>query len=162
MRKEGGKSAINRQGLCPDVAAARLRFVPRLISPKSVSISISFPEVSCEMAFPRPVRACGWTPPPFALRLCPLVFPCPFGGAVEVRGKGKGDGNSSTDREFGLGTGTTVAESCCNCPVLNGVGGGDVPNLLRSFRVMCGRDCESSAASKFKGKKPFKELKENC
>ena len=28
-----------------------------------------------------------------------------------------------------------------------GVGGGDVPSLFRSLRVMCGRDCESSAAS---------------
>lgn len=29
----------------------------------------------------------------------------------------------------------------------SGVGGGEVPSLLRSFRVMCGRVVESSAAS---------------
>lgn len=34
-------------------------------------------------------------------------------------------------------------------PEASGVGGGDVPppSLLRSLRVICGRDCESRVAS---------------
>ena len=42
-----------------------------------------------------------------------------------------------------------------------GVGGGDVPSLLRSLRVMCGRDWESSAASvqSASAMRPFHESK---
>lgn len=129
-------------------AAALLLFAPLLISPKSDSISGSFPGVSCEMAFPSPVSACGWAlPAPLALRLCPLFeLEYPLGNDDDVSGRGNGDGSSSTESEFGFGTGTTVAGSwwCWNCedwpppwtaPKRDAGGGGELI-LFRSFRVM--------------------------
>jgi hypothetical protein len=74
-----------------------------------------------------------------------------------VRGSGNGDGSSSTASECGLVNGPVVIG---RLPLLNprpfasavfdtpsGVGGGEVPSLFRSFRVMCGRDWASSEES---------------
>lgn len=101
-----------------------------------------------------------WPPPPLplCLRLPPAPpVPPPWGadGAVElVRGNGKGEGSSSTERECGLRNGPEVMGSEDIMPVWGaealgprGVGGGDVPSLFRSLRVICWRDEESMAAS---------------
>jgi hypothetical protein len=72
---------------------------------------------------------------------------------VDVRGKGKGEGISSTDKECGLGNGPEViGRLLISAPFTGGpgVGGGDVPSLLRSFRVMGGREWASSEASKIR------------
>ena len=70
---------------------------------------------------------------------------------VAVSGNGKGDGSSSTESECGFVTGPGgVGPVPFVTPLgydARGVGGGDVPSLLRSLRVMCGRDWESRAAS---------------
>jgi len=74
-----------------------------------------------------------------------------LGSDVAVSGNGKGDGSSSTESECGFVTGPEgVSPVPFGTPLgcaARGVGGGDVPSLLRSLRVMCGRDWESSAAS---------------
>ena len=70
---------------------------------------------------------------------------------VAVSGNGKGDGSSSTESECGFVIGPGgVGPVPFVTPLgydARGVGGGDVPSLLRSLRVMCGRDWESRAAS---------------
>lgn len=102
-------------------AVALLLLFPLLISPRSLSSSLSFVVVNTNMLFPSPPRACPWCPaPPFTLRLPPAppavppgpplppspdVPPLPPGGweeCVEVKGRGKGEGRSSTEREWGL------------------------------------------------------------
>ena len=75
-----------------------------------------------------------------------------------MSGSGKGDGSSSTESEWGLSrgpvvTGPELMDAMAplprpGCPPGTGVGGGDVPPiLLRSLRVMCGRDCGSPLPS---------------
>jgi hypothetical protein len=51
---------------------------------------------------------------------------------------GKGEGSSSTDSESGFVPGPLAAAPFAlpSCPFGTGVGGGELPNLLRSFRVM--------------------------
>jgi hypothetical protein len=69
-------------------------------------------------------------------------------GVGEVSGRGKGEGISSTPRVSGLCNGPPrvggVALPFACAPLGGcapaGVGGGEVPSLLRSLRVMCGRD----------------------
>lgn len=135
------------------VTAARRRFDPLRISPKSLSTSNSLLAVSCWIAFPSPVSACGCTPPPLFRFLCPPLVAYPFGKEDEVNGRGNGEGSSSTESEFGFGTGTTVVGSGGGpwpCENENAGGGGEVPPiLLRNLRVMWGRDCESNAASAY-------------
>lgn len=76
------------------------------------------------------------------------------GSETEVSESGKGEGNSSSERESGL----VIGSRGVDVPKLDvavvedarpfcGVGGGDALSLFRSFRVMCGRDWESSDAS---------------
>jgi len=65
-----------------------------------------------------------------------------------VRGKGKGEGSSSTEREWGLVKGPVVMGVLLPSEPLTwfsprrarGVGGGEVPTLFRSFRVIWDRD----------------------
>ena len=74
----------------------------------------------------------------------------------------KGDGMSSTQSVSGLCKGPPrrggVALPFTCAPLEDwppaGVGGGEVPSLLCSLRVICGRDCESSEASKLYVSKP--------
>lgn len=68
-------------------------------------------------------------------------------GVGEVSESGKGDGISSTQRVRGLWIGTPRAagvvlpfEWVVGAVGPAGVGGGEVPSLLRSLRVTCGRD----------------------
>ena len=72
-----------------------------------------------------------------------------------MRGSGKGEGISSTPSVRGLCKGpprvggVTLPLACApleGCAPA-GVGGGEVPSLLRSLRVMWGRDWESNDAS---------------
>ena len=78
-----------------------------------------------------------------------------MGILVDVSGKGNGEGSSSTERECGFRNGPEVMGRDDTCPPRpltdekdgRGVGGGDVPSLLRSLRVMGGRECASSDAS---------------
>jgi hypothetical protein len=84
-----------------------------------------------------------------------------------VRGSGKGDGMSSTLSECGLTKVKRPAPPPNTPPTPGvpfrpfrpmplvrcdegprGVGGGDVPSLFLSLRVMCWRDCESSVDSR--------------
>jgi len=101
-------------------------------------------------------------PPPAPAPLAPVVPP--FDIVVDVKGSGKGEGSSSTERECGLRKGPVVIGRLLISPLPapapfgradpgapSGVGGGDVPSLLRNLRVMCGRVVESSAASITKG-----------
>lgn len=96
---------------------------------------------------------------------------------VEVNGSGKGDGSSSTERECGfrkekgpmvngrwwvvfvpfrvpvrlfeVKVNALEAEMEIEWLLLGcGVGGGEVPSLLRSFLVMGGREWESNEASR--------------
>lgn len=74
----------------------------------------------------------------------PLAAAPPVGTFVDVNGKGKGEGSSSTASECGFGKGPVVMGRLLMSPVplvnasplVSGVGGGEVPNLFRSFRVM--------------------------
>jgi hypothetical protein len=71
---------------------------------------------------------------------------------VYVSESGKGDGSSSMDSECGFVTFRGVLVPKPGRPALgeipfSGVEGGEVFNLLRSLRVMWGRDWESSDAS---------------
>lgn len=134
------------------VAAVRLRLFPRLISPRSASISKSLAEDSPLPLLPSPPAIWAWNPPPlFRLRpLPPVVAPeLPYGNCVEVRGRGNGEGNSSIESECGLTSGPTVTGPGA-VPfgvVVRGECGGDPPSWFRSFRVICGRDCESRVTS---------------
>jgi len=82
-----------------------------------------------------------------------------------MSGRGKGEGMSSTQSVSGLCKGpprrggVVLPFTCTPLEVWPpaGVGGGEVPSLLRSLRVMCGRDCESSEASKLYVSKPSNE-----
>jgi len=111
-------------------AAARLRLLPHLISPRSTSISRSLAEDSPPPLLPSPPAIWAWNPPPLFC-LCPLppvVAPeLPYGNCVDVRGRGNGEGNSSIDSECGLTKGPTV------------MGPGAVP-LGAAVRGECGGD----------------------
>ena len=66
-----------------------------------------------------------------------------------MRGRGNGEGNSSIDSECGLTSGPTVTGPGA-LPLgvaVRGEWGGDPPSWFRSFRVICGRDCESRLTS---------------
>jgi hypothetical protein len=149
--------------LSPRLAAAfRRRLLPLRISIMSLSASASLLNPSIAILFPRPPRA--WfcpAPAPLGLRLpppppppppfppAPLV-PAPFVVVVEVSGRGNGEGISSTDSECGFGNGPDVIGRLLMSALFAGgpgVGGGDVPNLLRSFRVSGGREWASRVAS---------------
>ena len=133
-------------------AAARLRLFPRLISPRSASISKSLAEDSPPPLLPSPPAIWAWNPPPlFRLRpLPPVVAPeLPYGSCVDVRGRGNGEGSSSIDSECGLTNGPTVTGPGA-VPLgvtVSGECGGDPPSWFLSFRVICGRDCESRLTS---------------
>lgn len=135
----------------PPPAATRRLLLPLLISPRSCSISASLHEVSKDKLLPRPPTDCASLPPPFGLRLLLLVLVgLPLLRWLEVKGRGNGDGNSSTERECGFRNGPEVMgpddmeemPPAAGVAPGRGVGGGDVPppSLLRSFRVICGRD----------------------
>lgn len=141
-----------------DIAAAaflRLLF-PRLMSPKSASISNSLQLLRAARLFPSPPTVCVWNPPALLRR---LPFPpvavvnVPFGSCVEVSGSGNGDGSSSMDSEWGLVSGPVVTGPGLVVGVVDagndprGECGGELPSLFRSFRVICGLDCESIEAS---------------
>lgn len=90
--------------------------------------------------------------PELATVLVPMI-----GAAVDVRARGNGEGISSTASECGLRNGPEVIGRLLTRPIPfgsadavlpSGVGGGEVPSLLRSFLVICDLVCESSAASK--------------
>ena len=56
--------------------AALLRLLPRLISPRSFSISLSFVVFRSNKLLPKPPNACPWPPPPpLALLLPPFEGP---------------------------------------------------------------------------------------
>ena len=66
-----------------------------------------------------------------------------------MRGRGNGEGNSSIDSECGLTSGPTVTGPGA-VPLgvaVRGECGGDPPSWFRSFRVICGLDCESRLTS---------------
>jgi hypothetical protein len=119
-------------------------------------------------------------PPPPAALAEPFVPepppPEPFAPEDEVSASGNGEGISSTESECGFGKGPVVtgmllisvpgvppypraaAPPKAGRDTPFGVGEGDGAILLRSFRVMCGRDCESSVASVGVGQKNKREL----
>lgn len=149
----------------PRLAAAfRRRLLPLRISIMSLSASGSLLNPNIAILLPRPPRA--WfcpAPAPLGLRLppppppppfpppLPAPAPAPFVDVVEVSGRGNGDGISSTDSECGFGNGPDVMGRLLIKALLTGgagVGGGDVPNLLRSFRVSGGLEWASRVASK--------------
>lgn len=124
----------------------------------SASGSLLFPSIG--ILFPRPPIVWFWcAPPPFGLRLpppppppfpAPPPVPLPFDDVVEVSGSGNGEGISSTDNECGFRNGPDVIGRLLIRALLTGgpgVGGGEVPNLFRSFRVIGGREWASREAS---------------
>jgi hypothetical protein len=139
-----------------DAAVARLRLFPRLISPRSASISFSLLPHNIDKLFPSPPiiwLACA--PLPLGRRRPVVPVPLapgppepaapPVGIVVDVNGRGNGEGSSSTESECGFRKGPVVIGRLLMSPAPfvnasplapSGVGGGDVPSLFRSFRVM--------------------------
>jgi hypothetical protein len=144
-----------------ETAAALRLFVPRLISIKSASISASLLGARNARLLPKPPTPTmpWWAPPPLLRLRLPLFGPpqrpdvaWPLGRATEVSENGNGEGISSTESECGFvrgpeAMGVTLPFPRPNAPRPSGVGGGDVPSLLRSLRVMWARVCESRETS---------------
>lgn len=101
-----------------------------------------------------------WVPPPLGRLRLPLFGPAPaldatwpLGRVTEVSGNGNGEGISSTESECGFVRGPEVMGVMHPLPRPNtarpsGVGGGEVPSLLRSLRVMWARVWESRETSR--------------